>query len=764
MPTAFQRTFSDLAGDPISLTLAHVSAVPKRNNEQYITAYLKLISKSLKQWALDGAKESASWGALAEETENNPPSKATREGFGSPILKARVPERNDRAHESPAVLQQTKGRKELGATTRNNHATTITKEGSSKPHATKVKEQNNPNHKDARSTAQKSKIQTKKRAVTAHSDSEVEKRLSERRERKKLKRNIMSPEVSDSESQIDPKKDKKVRKSTRKTPTGFALMHGFSATNVGKNRLTLDRILQNTGVFMKGRASSATKVVKNGKSGVFSESDFLKKGPRLTTKTKARQNSAPPSLSGSSASTSTSSSTSPIRQKPKTEKRPEKKRRSRSPAISLDAPIAESLISSISTTAPAKQPCPAYDPENSIIWDIEKDSHVSASASKIGTILVKVPHTLGREQADPQSGIVKSQPTHAASTERLRNDCTDHAKRQDSRVTLDRSSVLSLGPSESASQLGKASARRLQPVFSSTSKYFKPAITPREPSPVGDLLGPSTTIYAPKNERLIAPPQDVAPADGTGAFRSDLEQTINLDKDRVLDWEVQNTQDADHLLSYSDEPCFWSQIGHDIGLQYDIPICDDSLSNSNVYPVNDYDVSSDIASLQGPDNLDPQLDMGPAIFIDGYEPSFDDDDYGDFLLDDTLLAPGMELTCEEDYTICHDQDMGCIPSTQTSEWTDSSTLPIMDEYCVSDIPLGQEFPEDDTMEEASIVTGGTSSDLSTTSAALVAFQQGRDLLRGFGGLSGDKVSQGLSKTEAEVAVNLRRDHWLPQRF
>lgn len=173
MATAFRRTSSDLAGDPISLTLTHVSAVPKRNNEQYIAIYLRGQSALLKQWALDGAKEAASWGTPPADTDNNAASKAAEDGFSSPILKARVPEKNEKASERPGASQQTKSRKALADETRNNHA--ATKERRSKLHETKAIEPDKPHHKDVRDTAQKSK-NTRKRAVATHSDSEVEKR------------------------------------------------------------------------------------------------------------------------------------------------------------------------------------------------------------------------------------------------------------------------------------------------------------------------------------------------------------------------------------------------------------------------------------------------------------------------------------------------------------------------------------------------------------------------------------------------------------
>jgi hypothetical protein len=66
--------------------------------------------------------------------------------------------------------------------------------------------------------------------------------LTERRERKRAKRAIVDPkELEDDENEnsspLPEKKTKKAKKS--KIPAGLALMHGFTATNVGKNRLTV---------------------------------------------------------------------------------------------------------------------------------------------------------------------------------------------------------------------------------------------------------------------------------------------------------------------------------------------------------------------------------------------------------------------------------------------------------------------------------------------------------------------------------------------
>lgn len=74
--------------------------------------------------------------------------------------------------------------------------------------------------------------------------------LTERRERKRARREIAQPnelvvpESGDDESEgsftfPDSKVTKNKKAKKAKVPAGFALMHGFTATNVGKNRLTV---------------------------------------------------------------------------------------------------------------------------------------------------------------------------------------------------------------------------------------------------------------------------------------------------------------------------------------------------------------------------------------------------------------------------------------------------------------------------------------------------------------------------------------------
>ena len=70
---------------------------------------------------------------------------------------------------------------------------------------------------------------------------------------------MIEPEISDKEN--DKNESCQTRTRNKKLPAGFALMHGFSATNVGKERLTVKPSVS-IGFFGKGKASARTKAVK----------------------------------------------------------------------------------------------------------------------------------------------------------------------------------------------------------------------------------------------------------------------------------------------------------------------------------------------------------------------------------------------------------------------------------------------------------------------------------------------------------------------
>ncbi|KAF8558900.1 hypothetical protein OG21DRAFT_1503860 [Imleria badia] len=127
----------------------------------------------------------------------------------------------------------------------------------------------------AQSKKDKPRPKRKKTSTPIDTDNERAARLADRRERKKKKRAIVNPPQKHDGTTAPEKGRAKAKK-----PAALALLYGFSATNVTKERLTL-KPAPSLGVFSKGRASAKKKVIGTKKSSskneIFSESTFLNK-------------------------------------------------------------------------------------------------------------------------------------------------------------------------------------------------------------------------------------------------------------------------------------------------------------------------------------------------------------------------------------------------------------------------------------------------------------------------------------------------------
>lgn len=94
--------------------------------------------------------------------------------------------------------------------------------------------------------------------------------LEERRERRRAKKAIVAPKPpppeSDSGEDTDPKRGGRAGKASKKSkkgkglsmPAGLALMHGFSATNIGKNRLTVSDDVSLIGIRLTAETRSSS--------------------------------------------------------------------------------------------------------------------------------------------------------------------------------------------------------------------------------------------------------------------------------------------------------------------------------------------------------------------------------------------------------------------------------------------------------------------------------------------------------------------------
>ncbi|KAH8118440.1 hypothetical protein DFH11DRAFT_672688 [Phellopilus nigrolimitatus] len=264
------------------------------SQKQYASIYASEGKKESLQWL--EKSDSEVYGGLLQGSV--PQTKTPGGGFSSPILKPR----NAVAHfiaKSPSCISVSS----TSITTKRKACAEVyqgvMRPGSTRRKATQTVKNPTKKPKSAHMASNstnipveisKKEIRNKRRR--SDSDEEKEERLVQRRARRQRKKSIMSPKENSKESVAASEEDNEdvpisnnERKSNtskggkRKLPAGLALMHGFSAKNIGKHRLTagLGSML---GVFNKGRASAKTTAEKKSKANipiVFNETVFLNK-------------------------------------------------------------------------------------------------------------------------------------------------------------------------------------------------------------------------------------------------------------------------------------------------------------------------------------------------------------------------------------------------------------------------------------------------------------------------------------------------------
>ncbi|EJD53829.1 hypothetical protein AURDEDRAFT_157076 [Auricularia subglabra TFB-10046 SS5] len=127
-------------------------------------------------------------------------------------------------------------------------------------------------------------------------------RLTERRERRRAKREILKPKETvqeeDYESNVsDNKARKKSRTKSKKAtalPAGLALMNSFSSRNVTRDRLTLRSEPRSAGMFSKGKSSAKVKTrMAKSASKCFDEHAFLNKSRPRSSGSSDSESSTP---------------------------------------------------------------------------------------------------------------------------------------------------------------------------------------------------------------------------------------------------------------------------------------------------------------------------------------------------------------------------------------------------------------------------------------------------------------------------------------
>ena len=219
----------------------------KSSKDQYIQAYLERQKSYIHSYVSEGLDHRPPTSVSHQDPEN--PSY----GFGTPVLLPRatkliVSPSADKYRLSPAKATQ-RARKALDAGTSG--------------------KENKGSERVSLDTIQSSKRKRKKAIILSCSDDEREREasesllmtlrihtpskrfrqgLSERRARKRVKRSIVKPDtnatahVSSVSSERENKKVSRKKGKKRSGIDGLALLHGLSATNVGKNRLTVSTI------------------------------------------------------------------------------------------------------------------------------------------------------------------------------------------------------------------------------------------------------------------------------------------------------------------------------------------------------------------------------------------------------------------------------------------------------------------------------------------------------------------------------------------
>jgi len=370
--------------------------------------------------------------------------------------------------------------------------------------------------------------------------------------------------------------------------------------------------------------------------------------------------------------------------------------------------------------------CRSYDPDDSIIWDIERDSYVEESETdgRQGTILLNFPgDALVRDKVTGQGTIVETpvNPEDCVLENHLSHGASD-----------------GLGPSQSVSQaVGRESPVQVEGKNSGCfSKYFGlPAVgyTPH------NLTGSDTdkSLLSP----VIAaswdgrpPVQDLNPFSQSSLLFGTCPGRTTFSDFTFL---------ADETLGFyasSDNP---RAIADDVtGLDNDFPL------HAGVFPNSDSPVEIDMADDWDTRSLNCDLNHTLAAPLSTADNIYLDYDYGtnDRHLDRPVCF--YELCTEPS-----DLEMG----TGVSGAGDCPTLSDEQHDCYMN---DEEAPENRVSPQ---LTEDLWDSPSGSMVQVDKFSQGRMMLNGFDHSTSSRF-QGISNVEAEVARLFKQNHWLPHRL
>ncbi|KAI0334789.1 hypothetical protein GY45DRAFT_1047398 [Cubamyces sp. BRFM 1775] len=496
------------ASSPLRLNSPNLRKLSSLNvsKNNRLHSFIRSQETYLASYAVEGKTAAASWNSPLSATGTPRKSLQNVElesGFGTPLLKPRtvlkpsvptaevqdIPEDGNGITMPSEVDVRTRGKmsrvgKEIdsgskSAPSREHAAAPISQAVSS----TRDKHTNRSNKK-----APASKRHHSSKPGHGDMDEDHRARLAERRERRRAKKAIVDPKIkqveSDGDGDGDNHGDREQAKASKvskkgakgkglKMPAGLALMHGFSATNIGKNRLTVGP-RPVVGVFNKGKASTKTTVSK-GKAvklypELFSEQRFLGQDERKLQRT------------GNSTDSSSDSPIAveddfPIQGRVERLHKPsgEKMKRGRAKAISESSTedTEPRCSDDKSSRSPAKKRARAESP----IWDIELQderlpSDQGSEASDLSNKETRVSGTLVLD-----TRVAKPMWSRAVSTNQP--SAVDPYTTTQAPIHSDISET-SITPSHSASQaaLHRSHAPLDVPPVAAFSKYFALPVRP----------------------------------------------------------------------------------------------------------------------------------------------------------------------------------------------------------------------------------------------------------------------------------------------
>ncbi|KAI0285063.1 hypothetical protein BGY98DRAFT_1173700 [Russula aff. rugulosa BPL654] len=450
-----------------ALSASNIELLASPHEKNRVQEFVASQTRYAKAQANEGRAVRASWDISTPEKDKmrlHLPSA----GFETPVLRPRtvqIPAESnpDVSHSSPPRLKSPANKP-----TTSRQTPDLAKKAKATSAVRDVFSPKRQKGSEKKSTAKKSGTLNptlKERRARSDTDEEHLARLTERRESKRARQNIMnSREVragtrGEKENKKDRKNELKEKKKHR-IPAGLALMHGFSSTNVGKGRLTIEPP-PNFGVFNKGKASVKVKV---------DESKRTKQRDRFLDTRPAKSPGQRPELQTSSGRNTSNEPSSPVIMKKSTAVQLQK-----TPIKMKETAGRRQLAASVRCDSEAANSYASKTVGRSQLAYTTSDIAIASVRSKPETALLDVraaawskilKNDLPGEKAVPTSKPEENpQATSIFPTTAVLQGVT-------SKAHLEPEELATIGPWESASQVARTTLLCPQEQRSAFSRYF----------------------------------------------------------------------------------------------------------------------------------------------------------------------------------------------------------------------------------------------------------------------------------------------------